>query len=349
MVAHRATLMTALVRSREAMIMASIAAAIWALANVLAGIAFATFSGPLDTSTFSNLATASGWLTFSSALVALGATCFVAWTLYLARQWTQLWEVGGASLSTLLLAIGLLVLAAQSQNSTSNAGNVVAAIGLGGWAIVIVVGAARHALLEQENAGLTHQATLRLGAAGAVVLVAVSVGLPNPTINDASVAIATGALLAVGFAGLLVVISLARGRNLITTRQAPMILLGLAILVLAGVAHAVGYGVVYGPPPYSLLGFRIALSIPSFIEALALLVLAWAAVGRLGELPTTRLQPHGGPTVSQQDWMSPPSSPTAPPSWQSDPTHRHEARWWDGVCWTEHVLDGARPATDPLP
>jgi len=192
------------------MIMASIAAAIWALANVLAGIAFATFSGPLDTSTFSNLATASGWLTFSSALVALGATCFVAWSLYLARQWTQLWEVGGASLSTLLLAIGLLVLAAQSHNSTSNAGNVVAAIGLGGWAIVIVVGAARHALLEQENAGLTHQATLRLGAAGAVVLIAVSVGLPNPTINDASVAIATGALLAVGFAGLLVVISLAR-------------------------------------------------------------------------------------------------------------------------------------------
>ncbi|MGO8860711.1 MAG: DUF2510 domain-containing protein [Acidimicrobiales bacterium] len=323
------------------MIMASIAAGIWALANVLAGIAFATFSGPLDT-TFSNLATASGWLTFGSALVALCAICFVAWSLYLARQWTHLWEVGGASLSTLLVAIGLLVLAAQSQNSTSNAGNVVAAVGLGGWAIVIVVGAARHALLEQENAGVTHQATLRLGAAGAVVLIAVSVGLPNPTINDAAVAIATGALFAVGFAGLLVVLSLGRSRYLIRTRQAPMIILGLAVLVVAGVAHAVGYGVAYGAPPYSLLTFRIALSIPAFIESVALLVLAWAAVGRLSELPSS------SPTMSQPGWMSPSAPPTVPPSWQSDPTRRHEVRWWDGVRWTEHVLDGNRPASDPL-
>ncbi len=340
--------MIAFVRSREAMIMASVAAVIWSLANVLAGIAFATFSGPLDTSTFSNLATASGWLTFGAALVALCATCYVAWSLYLARQWTHLWEVGGASFSTLLLAIGLLVLAAQSQNSTSNAGNVVAAIGLGGWAIVIVVGAARHALVEQENTGVTHQATLRLGAAGAVVLIAVSVGLPNPTINDASVAIATGALFAVGFAGLLVVLSLARSRYLIRTRQGPMIILGLAILVLAGVAHAVGYGVAYGEPPYSLLTFRIALSIPPFIEAVALLVLAWAAVGRLSELPPTRLQQGGGPTMSQPGWRSPSAPPTVPPSWQSDPTHRHEVRWWDGVRWTEHVMDGNRPASDPL-
>ena len=340
--------MIAFVRSREAMIMASVAAVIWSLANVLAGIAFATFSGPQDSSTFNNLATASGWLTFGSALVALCATCFVAWSLYLARQWTQLWEVGGASLSTLLLAIGLLVLAAQSHSSTSDAGNIVAAIGLGGWAIVIVVGAARHALLEQENSGLTHQATLRLGAAGAVILIAISLGLPNPTINDASVAIAAGALSAVGFAGLLVVLSTARSRYLIRTRQASLILLGLAILVLAGVGHAVGYGVVYGAPPYSLLAFRIALSIPAFIESVALLVLAWAAVGRLGELPLTRLQQHDGPTMSQQGWTSSSASPTAPPSWQSDPTHRHEARWWDGVRWTEHVLDGARPASDPL-
>lgn len=36
-----------------------------------------------------------------------------------------------------------------------------------------------------------------------------------------------------------------------------------------------------------------------------------------------------------------------PASWQPDPSHRHELRYWDGTRWTEHVSDAGRQSTDP--
>lgn len=36
------------------------------------------------------------------------------------------------------------------------------------------------------------------------------------------------------------------------------------------------------------------------------------------------------------------------PSWQPDPAHRHEHRWWDGVHWTDHVSDRGVVGLDPL-
>ena len=44
--------------------------------------------------------------------------------------------------------------------------------------------------------------------------------------------------------------------------------------------------------------------------------------------------------------MIPPVSDTAP-GWYPDPHRRHESRYWDGGCWTEHVSDGGAPAVDP--
>lgn len=38
----------------------------------------------------------------------------------------------------------------------------------------------------------------------------------------------------------------------------------------------------------------------------------------------------------------------APASWQPDPAGRHEARYWDGVTWSDLVADGGVTATDPL-
>src|SRR5437763_5789191 len=38
-----------------------------------------------------------------------------------------------------------------------------------------------------------------------------------------------------------------------------------------------------------------------------------------------------------------------PAAWVSDPTRQHEARYWDGQRWTEHVSDGGVAGTDPLP
>ncbi|MEZ5219455.1 MAG: DUF2510 domain-containing protein [Ilumatobacteraceae bacterium] len=37
------------------------------------------------------------------------------------------------------------------------------------------------------------------------------------------------------------------------------------------------------------------------------------------------------------------------PSWQPDPTGRHDYRWWDGVEWTARVSTRGSVADDPLP
>src|SRR5262245_56809977 len=34
---------------------------------------------------------------------------------------------------------------------------------------------------------------------------------------------------------------------------------------------------------------------------------------------------------------SPPTTPTVPAGWYSDPAGRFELRYWDGTAWTEHV------------
>jgi hypothetical protein len=49
----------------------------------------------------------------------------------------------------------------------------------------------------------------------------------------------------------------------------------------------------------------------------------------------------GGPGPSEA------TSSQVPPSWQADPTRRHELRYWDGTTWTEHVSDGGQQSTDP--
>lgn len=36
------------------------------------------------------------------------------------------------------------------------------------------------------------------------------------------------------------------------------------------------------------------------------------------------------------------------PAWESDPTSRHQYRWWDGEKWTEHVADDGIQSLDPL-
>lgn len=38
----------------------------------------------------------------------------------------------------------------------------------------------------------------------------------------------------------------------------------------------------------------------------------------------------------------------APANWYRDPSGRHELRYWDGSCWTEHVASGGKQGADPL-
>ena len=37
------------------------------------------------------------------------------------------------------------------------------------------------------------------------------------------------------------------------------------------------------------------------------------------------------------------------PCWLTDPSRRHELRYWSGSAWTEHVTDGGVPGIDPPP
>lgn len=37
------------------------------------------------------------------------------------------------------------------------------------------------------------------------------------------------------------------------------------------------------------------------------------------------------------------------PSWQPDPSGRHQYRWWDGKEWTDIVADGGEESRDPMP
>ena len=37
------------------------------------------------------------------------------------------------------------------------------------------------------------------------------------------------------------------------------------------------------------------------------------------------------------------------PGWFTDPSGRHQQRYWSGSEWTEHVMDTGMPGTDPPP
>jgi hypothetical protein len=330
----------------------TIAAAVWALGSILSGIAYAILSSPDSVSTTTNLVIAGQWLAFGAGFLLLCATKLVVWKLFTTRQWSSMWESGGLALSTLLIAIGLLV-TALNKTDPSDGASIVSAIGVGGWAIVLLVRAAQRALLEQESPQLPRQAALRLGGAGAIVLFAISVGLPEPSSDDATLAIATAIIGTVGFAALAVVLLMARSRQLFTSRSFPIVVAGLWAFVVSGVARAVSSGFVYGPPPRSLLSLRIGVPISQFTYALALLVLGWAAFGRLAELELTASSPPvetaatmpADPTAAPTEASE--SLASTQPAWHPDPSGRHEARWWDGVRWTEHVQDQGRPSVDP--
>jgi hypothetical protein len=45
---------------------------------------------------------------------------------------------------------------------------------------------------------------------------------------------------------------------------------------------------------------------------------------------------------------SPVVASAAPAAWMTDPTGRHESRYWDGTAWTGHVADAGVAAEDPL-
>lgn len=45
---------------------------------------------------------------------------------------------------------------------------------------------------------------------------------------------------------------------------------------------------------------------------------------------------------------APAAAASTPPGWHSDPTRRHQHRYWDGWQWTPNVADNGTPGTDPV-
>lgn len=340
--------MVELVRSRQALVLATFAASLWALGLILAGLAAVTLS-PGGEGTYDNLFTASAWLDFVAALSVLAATSYVGWNAVVRQQFDSAWEVGALTLGTLLFAIGFLVQALSAPNA-SDAGFIVSAIGLGGWGAVLVVNAGRRSIQEQKSPVLARQARFMLGSAAAVVLLAVALGLPSPSLSDTALAVAGDVIYGAGFAGLALVLVAARGRGIVNPRQLPAFATGLWVLAIASLVEAVLDGVVYGAPPISLSSVR-SLSVGPFIEAVGFGILAWSAFKRTGELSSGVVQ-AAVPAIPPDHPGSPPSGDSSPatmvpPSWHPDPSGRHELRWWDGAQWTEHVTDGGQPSTDP--
>lgn len=340
--------MVELVRNRQALVLGTVAASLWALALLLAGLAAATLS-PAGAGTYGNLLKAAGWLDMVAGLAVLVATGWLTWKAFVLQRFETAWEVGAAALSSLVLTIGLLVQAVDSPNP-SNSGYVVSAVGLGGWAALLLVRAARRSIHEQQDPALARRARFGVGAAGAVAVIAVALGLPSPSLTDATLAVAGNVIYAAGFAVLAVVLSAANARGVIAPKQFTALAAGVWTLAVASMVQAVSDGVVYGPPPTSVSSLRF-LSIGAFIELCGFGALAWAAFSHISDAAPEPAPAVAVPVPPYSTSSSPPSdelpsASLAPPSWHEDPSGRHELRWWDGTKWTEHVTDGGRPSID---
>jgi hypothetical protein len=70
----------------------------------------------------------------------------------------------------------------------------------------------------------------------------------------------------------------------------------------------------------------------------------WWNRNRQQEVAVT--QPPGAPTPEAA--ISQPAPPSAQAGWRTDPTGRHEQRYWDGAGWTDNVSDRGTASRDRL-
>ncbi len=305
------------------MALAVAVAGLLGLGALLEGTAYAVLHRG-DLGTARNLATAAAWLRFAGVVVAVGAVCSVAWHLALRRRWAELAEGAGASVATFLVALGLLVSALDAPRGSA-AGNVVAAVGIGGWALLATTRAARRSFAELLAPAGPRQAPLWLAVAGGLVLLAVGVGLPPPTFRQAALAAAAGAVVAVGVAAVAGALLVARAQGMIVARGFPTLAGALWTLVAASVARAAAAGAVLGPGA-SLTGIRVGFAVAAYLAMAGWLLLALAALGQLYALAV----PGGGARTTTGHLPPPPP----PAGWYPSPGHAGFERWWEGSAWT---------------
>ncbi|MGO9343424.1 MAG: DUF2510 domain-containing protein [Acidimicrobiales bacterium] len=70
-----------------------------------------------------------------------------------------------------------------------------------------------------------------------------------------------------------------------------------------------------------------------------------ASKPRAYQLPTVNPEPFA-PRATPEPGLS--ADLPLWPGWHPDPTGRHQTRYFDGVSWTDNVVDGKEPSKDPF-
>ena len=274
--------MIEIMRSTWAMALAVVAGLLFAVGKVLQVVAFAIVSGPDRLGAFNDLTTAGAWLSAVAGAVAVGAIVSAIGSAAVRRRWREIWEVVAAAMATFVIALGLLVDAATSPAGSLGA-NIVAAVGFGGWVVLLTVKAAERSLEERLRTAPRRQAVLWLAASIGTLLVAVGAGLPNASAEDKGLALAGALLWMLGLAVVAFALALARRRRLIVSRRYPELAAGLWTLVSAFAAAAIVAGAVFEPLP-SLTGVRAGVALAMTFQVAGFTILAFAAWDRLRDL-----------------------------------------------------------------
>ncbi len=263
-----------------------------------------------------HLITAGGWVDVAGLAAALAAVAMVGWGTVVAGRRALAMELGAAAAATFLLVLGGLVTVAASG---STAGDILTALGLGAWAALLVVVAARTSMAERSPvAASPGAATAWLVAAGGLVLLAVGSGLPAPARSDSTTGVVAACLGAVGLAVLAGVLVAARSRRLLTSRAVATTVAGLAALAAHEVALA-AYAAVSFTPTSTLGDVRSTVALAAFVGALAWVVLGLAAWQRIPEVPAWPLAvpPHPvAPPPPRCPACAAPAGPGANYCWQ---------------------------------
>lgn len=303
------------------MLMLAAAAAVGALAAVLAGLSFALAS-VFDTGAAHDLRVGAAWVGFAAWLIAIVAVARLGWQLILESRWTSAAEIGGVVISVLLITIGALVDALDVTGRRGSGGGVLAAVGFGLLGLAVLVVAARQSIAEFRENVQPHRRSAYLWSfgAGAAILYAIAVGLTDTPLGLAGTTDVTqGDLIASGVLALLcwaVLIAVAAGALRVGIARLATVqglVVALGILVLSAIALIVAAATQI-PVSADLTGFRVAFSLPEFLLAVGLLVLASISAARgdaFGGL-ASRVQPAPRPAPAPPGPTTPPAAETTP-------------------------------------
>ncbi|HLK02392.1 MAG TPA: hypothetical protein VKU39_21125 [Streptosporangiaceae bacterium] len=241
------------------------------------GVAFYVASdaalSPSSLGASSDLSQAARWLQFVAALVGLCAVCRAGWEIVLRRDWPPAAEIAAVALGALLVTIGWLTIAADSDPG----GAVVSAVGVGVWSLLALSRAARTSLAERGARG--GLAELWLVAAGGLFVFAIGYGLTSAA-NSRGPAVAADCLEAVGIAALTGSLYLARSRGRLRARPVTGVLLGLALLAVSYLATAIVTAITIS----SLTALGAALAVTTALALAGAVLLGLAAWTRVTEL-----------------------------------------------------------------